>query len=155
PWWLSDVAGTLVVGGARNAPFPGISRRRAATLRQRGGTRVRQDPRLLRRAVDVRAAHVRARARRGGQGRRGVHARLLPPRPGSLSRGHGHEAVARHPEKPEAAPAAPALSRGAHQALLRAGFRADRRPLRPPQGLLRLDSRIGEVYLEAAEIAAR
>src|SRR5262249_33661310 len=107
------------------------------------------------RAVDVRAAHVRARARRGGQRRRGVHARLLPPRPGSLSRGHGHEAVARHPEKPEAAPAAPALSRGAHQALLRAGFRADRRPLRPPQGLLRLDSRIGEVYLEAAEIAAR
>src|SRR5262249_1315501 len=51
--------------------------------------------------------------------------------------------------------APPALPRGAHQALLRARFRADRRPLRPPQSVLILDGRIGEVYLDAGEIATR
>ena len=40
---------------------------------------------------------------------RGVHARLLPARPGSLPRGDGDEAVARHPQEPQAAQAARAL----------------------------------------------
>ena len=52
-----------------------------------------------------------------------------------------------------------ALPRGAGQALLRARLRADRRPVRararPPDRRRILDDRIGEVYLDAAEIAAR
>src|SRR4051812_873095 len=153
---LSDRASRVRIGGARNASFPGISRRRAATLRQRGGARVRPDPRLPRRALDVRAAHVRARARRGRPRRRGVHTRLLPSRSGPLPGGHGDEAVARHPQEPQAPPAAPALPGGADQAVLRTRLCADRGPLRAPQGLLiRLDSRIGEVYLDATEIRAR
>ena len=52
-----------------------------------------------------------------------------------------------------------ALSRGQGQALLRARLRAARGPLRAAESVLsalaELDERIGEVYLDAAEIAAR
>src|SRR5204863_3772219 len=116
--------------------FPGISRRAAASFRQRGRTRVREDPRLLRRAVDVRATHLRARARRRRAGRGGVHARLLPPGAGPLPRGHRDEAVARDPQEPEAAQAEAPLPRRADQALLRAGLHADRGAVRPRESRL-------------------
>ena len=53
-----------------------------------------------------------------------VHARLLPPRAGSLRRGDGDEAVARDTQEPEAARAARALPRRQGQALLPARHRA-------------------------------
>src|SRR5581483_9622408 len=147
---------TLTARGAGNTNFPGISRVGSAALRQRGGVRIRQDPRLLRRAVDVRAAHLRARAGRRRPGDRGIHARLLPPGAGPVPRGDGDEAVARDPQEPEAAEAAEALSGGEDQAVLRARLRADRGPLRAAQGeLTPFDDRIGDVYLDADELATR
>ena len=150
--WLQVAAG--------NAQFPGISRGRTASLRQRGRARVREDPRLPRRPLAVRAAHVRARAGRGRPRRRGVHARLLPPRAGSLPRGDGDEAVARHPQEPQAAQAAGALSRGARSS---SSTSATSSGSRPATGCARRAERAGctagdgsaSVYLGAAEIAAR
>ncbi len=54
---------------------------------------------------DYEPTDVRARARRGRPRGRGVLARLLPPRAGPLHRDHGDEAVARHPQEPQAAQA--------------------------------------------------
>ena len=103
---------------------------RQAPLRKPRRARVREAPRLLRRALGLRAAYLRSRDGRGGTRHRGIHARLLPPRAGSLSRGHGDEAVARHAQEPQATQAARALSRGQREALLQARLRAPRRALR-------------------------
>ena len=65
--------------------FPGISRLHPSAVPERSGVGVRQDPRLLRRPLAVRAANVRARDRRRWPGARGLRARLLPARAGSLS----------------------------------------------------------------------
>ena len=140
--------------------FPGISRSRAAALRQRGRARVREDPRLPRRPVAVRAADVRARGGRRRPRRRGVHARLLPPRAGlyvevtvmkqSLVTRKNRKLRKLRERYPEIR----------DQALLQARPRAARAAVRPrrrfaawPRALD--DARIGEVYLDAEEIAAR
>src|SRR5262249_60199474 len=83
----------------------------------------------------------------------------LPPGAGPVPGGDGDEAVARHPEEPQATEVARAVPRGEDQALLRARLRAPGRPLRAAEGLLsklvELDERIGEVFLDAVEIGAR
>ena len=133
----------------------------AAALRQRGGTRVREDPRLLRRPVDVRAAHVRARARRGRPRRRGVHARLLPPGAGPVPRGHGDEAVARDAQEPQAAQApassTPTSGSSSSTSATSSGSRSGTASKSPRSATAPEldDARIGEVYLDAGEIAAR
>src|SRR5581483_11282292 len=77
-------------------------------------------------------------------------------RAGPVRRGHGDEAVARHPQEPEAAEAAAALPRRPGEALLQARPRAPGAAVRPRARRLVLgDERIGEVYLGADEIAAR
>ena len=77
-------------------------------------------------SLGVRAAHVRARDGRGRPRHRGLHARLLPARPGSLPRDHDDEAVARDAQEPEAPQAPRAVSRREREALLQAGHRATR-----------------------------
>ena len=80
-------------------------------------------------SLGVRAALVRAPARRRRPRDERVHARFLPPRAGSLHRGHGHEAVPGDEEEPEA-PRGPAPLPGRPcEALLPAGHRAARAAL--------------------------
>src|SRR6185437_2706874 len=121
--------------------------------------RVREDPRLVRDPVAVRADDVRARARRGGPCHGGVLAGLLPPGSGSLPRGDSDEAVARHAQEPQVAEAPAALPRDSHQAVLRTRLHAARRAVRAPEGILSRaathDDRIGEVFLDSEEIGAR
>src|SRR5207245_10126944 len=108
-----------------------------------------------RRLVEVRTANLYRRGGRRWPRGRGVHARLLPTRAGPLSRGDGDEAVARHPQEPEASQAARALSGRPCQALLQARPRTPGPAIRPPPRLLSADARIGAVYLSADEIGAR
>ena len=112
---------------------------------------MREDPRLPRRALGLRAAHVRARAGRGRPRDRGVHARLLPPGAGSLPRGDGDEAVARHAQEPQAAQAPRALSGRQVKLFYERDFERLARATacgRPPElGRSSSDERIGEVYL--------
>src|SRR4051812_21119187 len=126
-------------GGARNARFPGICRQGTAAFRQRGGARVRQDPRLLRSSLAIRAGHVRARAGRGGPRRRGVRARLLPSGAAPVSRDHRDETVAGDTEEPQAQKATQALSRRPGEALLPPGHRAARPALRSRARVLTRD----------------
>src|SRR5919198_4761406 len=116
---------------------------------------MREGPRLLRCALGIRAAYVRARAGRGGPGRRGLHPRLLPARAGPLPRGHDHEAVARHPKESEASEAAAAVSRRQGQAVLQTRHRAAGAEIQPGARVLAADPRVGDLYLSAEEIAAR
>src|SRR5919197_1390868 len=141
--------------GGRNRRFPGVLRRGRAALRERRRARVREDPRLLPRALELRAADVRARAGRRGPHDRGIHARLLPPRAGSLPRDHRDEPAARHAQEPQAAEAPGALSRRPDQALLQARHRAARAaiPIRP--SVIAEDSPVGEVFLGEAQLRAR
>src|SRR5712692_8448607 len=129
--------------GVRNPCFPGILRSGATPVRERSRAGMRQDPGLLRRLLGVRAAHLHARGGRGRTRGRGVHARLLPTRAGPLSRGDGDEAVARHPQEPEASQAARALSGRPHQALLQARPRTPGPAIRPRPRLVSADARIG------------
>src|SRR5947208_2468540 len=145
----------LLSSAVRTAGFPGVLRRKPAELRQPGGARVRQDPRLLRRAVGVRAQDVRARGRAGRPLRRGLHARLLPSGAGPVRRDHGHEADARDEEEPQAPQAPRALSRRPDQALLQARYRAPGRAIPTRARLLAPGDRVGEIYLTAGQIAAR
>src|SRR5437763_11338857 len=109
---------------------------------------------LLRRSLGVRAAHVRAGGGRGRSRARGLLARLLPPRPGPLHRDHGHEAVTRDAQEPEAAQAPCALPGREDQALLQARHREAGTEISARPRLLNT-TRLGEVYLTAEEIAAR
>src|SRR5262249_14934546 len=82
----------------------------------------------------------------------------LPPRAGSVPRGHDDEAVARHAEEPQAAEAAPALSGRPGQGLLQARHRAAGRAIQPRRRVDRAagdDDRVGDVYLSAVQIASR
>src|SRR5689334_802325 len=124
---------------------------------------MREGPRFLRRAVDVRADHLRPRSGRGRSHPRGIRARLLPSRAGSVPGDHGDEAVARHPQEPQAAQAPRAVSGREHQALLQARHRAPGSAIRSEARLLTPrdpdttvgDAAVGEVYLSAAQIATR
>src|ERR671923_298857 len=150
-------AGATVTADAGGKPsFPGVLWSDRAELREPVGARVREGPRLLRRAVGLRAEDVRARARRGGAGRGGLHPRLPPPRAGSLPRDHDDEAVARDAEEPQAEEAPRAVSERPDQALLQARRRATG-PAIPPRArvLTAPDPPVGEVYLSAEDIAAR
>src|SRR5207248_4853310 len=116
----------------------------------------REGARLLRGALGLRANDLRARGGRGRTRRRGVHARLPPPRAGSLPRDHDDEAVARDAEEPQAAEGPRALPRRPHQALLQARRRATGAAIPPRARLLTApDPPVGEVYLSAEDIAAR
>src|SRR3990170_373254 len=121
---------------------------------------MRQDARLLRCSLGVRAADVRARAGRARPRHERVHARLLPPRAGSLRRGDGDAAIARDAQEPEAARAEAALPGRQSQALLPARHRAPRPAItaeaRVLAGLLAADGHpIGEGYLTRDEIGRR
>src|SRR4029450_6017410 len=98
---------------------------------------------------------VRARRGRRGPRHQRLHARLLPLRAGSLRRGHGHAAAARHAQEPQA-PAAPrALPRRARQALLPARHRAARAAVPAEARVMSRVASLGDVYLTRAELAAR
>ena len=135
-------------------PVPGVLRLRDAALRQPDRARMREDPRLVRGSVGVRADHVRAPAGRRRPRHARVHARLLPPRRGPVHRGDGDEAVARHPQEPQAPGAEAAVPARQRQALLPARSRAPRPAISAETRLID-DHAIGEIYLSAAEIATR
>src|SRR5690242_12300239 len=116
---------------------------------------MRQDPRLLRGALGVRAANLRARARRERQRARSLHSRLLPPRAGALRRDHGDEAVPGHAQEPQAAQAARPPSRTSHQALLQARHRAAGAAIPPRARQLASDPRVGDLYLSQEEVLGR
>src|SRR4026209_1919046 len=99
-------------GAGRKSRFPGISWLPAAALRAPHRARVREDPRLLRRALGIRAPFVRARAGRDWPCRERLHARLLPPGAEPLHRGVRDEAILRDPQEPEAARAAASVHGG-------------------------------------------
>src|SRR5687767_10257396 len=116
----------------------GVRRSGPAQVRERGRAGVREDPRLLRPPVGLRAADVRARTRPGRPRHERLHTRLLPPGAGSLRRGHGDAAVARDAQEPEAPRGAPALSRREGEALLPPRHRAARTAVPVEAGVLRL-----------------
>src|SRR5262245_45081716 len=116
---------------------------------------MRQDPRLSRGAVGLRAADVRARARRRGAGYRGLQPRLLSPRAGPLPRSHRDEAIARDAQEPQAAQAQAAVPGDQDQAVLQARRRATGSAIPPRARLLVDDPRVGDRYLSAEEIAER
>src|SRR6266540_6273985 len=141
--------------GAGNACFPGISWGRPAAIREQGRAGMREDPRLLRSALGLRAANVRARARRAWERARGLHPRLLPAGAGPVRRDHGHEAVARHAEEPEAQEAAAPLPGHQDQALLQARHRAPRPAIPPRARELAADPSVGDLYLSEEQILER
>src|SRR5690242_2682370 len=116
---------------------------------------MRQDPRLVRSRLGLRADLVRARARRRRTHHAGIYARLLPPRRGSVHRGHGDEAVARDPQEPEAPRAQGAVPGHQRQALLPARSRAPRPAISTEARIVGTPDTVGEVVISAAEIAAR
>src|SRR4029453_2783533 len=117
---------------------------------------MRPDPRLPWNRLGVRTPLLRPRGGRARTRARGLHAGLLSPRAGHVSRGDGDEAVARHPQAPEEPQAPRAKPRHQDQALHQARLRA---PLSQIQTEPRLieppDPRIGEVYLSQREIRTR
>src|SRR5919201_3950852 len=142
--------------GLGNTRFPGKFRPRSAAVRQPGGSRVRQDPRLLRPRVAVRAALVRARDRRRGPSDRGVHTGLLPPGARSLPRGDSDGAVPRHAQEPEDSEAPGEVSGHQDQALHPTRLRSPRPEIQTEPRLIEpLDPRIGEIYLSREEIQGR
>src|SRR5262245_35980911 len=153
----SEHAVTLGRSGAGNTGFPGISWLGAAEVRQPRRARVREDLRLLRRPVGVRAAQLPAPLGRRGARRGGVQARLLSPRAESLCRDHGDEAVARDAEEPQDPQGPGAVSGRQGQALLPARHRAPCPAIRPETRVVGSaeDAVVGDVYLAAGEIAAR
>src|SRR6266540_7211750 len=116
---------------------------------------MREDPRLLRSALGLRAANVRARARRAWERARGLHRRLIPAGAGPVRRDHGHEAVARHAEEPEAQEAAAPLPGHQDQALLQARHRAPRPAIPPRARELAADPSVGDLYLSEEQILER
>src|SRR5947207_3039230 len=110
-----------------------------------------EGPRLLRRALGLRAPHLRSRAGRRGAHDRGLHPRLLPPGTGPVPRGHRDEAVASDAEEPQAAQAPRALSGGQREALLQARPRTARGQVAPGHRSVTA----GEVYLTAEQLAVR
>src|SRR5262245_48349952 len=117
---------------------------------------MRADPGLPRDRLGVRAALLRSRGGRGRARARGLHAGLLPPRAGHVSRGDSHEAVARHPQAPQDPQAPRAASRHQDQALHQARLRAPLAQIQTEPRLIEpVDPRIGEVYLSQEEIRAR
>src|SRR5438477_8496946 len=78
----SDPLTTVLRDGAPAPCLPGVSRVRAAAVRESRGTRVRESLGLLRHRLGIRATDVRARAGRGGPGARSLHSRLLSLRAG-------------------------------------------------------------------------
>ena len=88
-------------------------------VRPRQRSRDGPHPRLLRRPLGVRAAHVPDPLEPRGRGGRELLARLLAARPGLLPRDDDAAPEARPQEEPEAAPPARAVPGGHGQAVLR------------------------------------